>query len=232
MKKLFTSFILTLLCLNVFGQKDIEFKLFEPLPNQNVYVNEKFTFTYSFKNVGTDWIDFDDSFFVSLKLDGEYILGSLNKAYQSHSNIPPGDSVFYTREFTFTSKLGNAIQFCLELTTGKNGVNFDTDSLNNLSCVQLKLSEKNTSGIANTTNSPKLILYPNPAASSLFIKTNNAEAKKAIISNANGKEIATLKLLNGSAVLQTSEFESGIYLCRVIADDNTVFAIEKLIILK
>ena len=87
MKKLFTIAIGILLFAPVFGQKDIEFKLLSPTNGQDVYVNEPFNLIYSFKNVGNDWIDFDDSFFVSLKIDGDYLFGSFNKMLIGHKTL-------------------------------------------------------------------------------------------------------------------------------------------------
>ena len=114
MKKLFTIAIGILLFAPVFGQKDIEFKLLSPTNGQDVYVNEPFNLIYSFKNVGNDWIDFDDSFFVSLKIDGDYLFGSFNKMLIGHSNIPPGDSIYFLKmcelQFKCASSVANEVK--------------------------------------------------------------------------------------------------------------------------
>ncbi len=229
MRKLFTISVLILLATSVFGQKDIEFKLLSPTNGQDVYINEPFNLIYSFKNVGNDWIDFDDSFFVSLKIDGDYLLGTFNKRLIKHSNIPPGDSVYILDGFGFTYKEPNPFSFCLEFTTSKNGVKVDSNQANNYSCATITVNER-TTGIEDVNGNLKLSLYPNPASNTVVLKTNNLQASKAILTDISGREVATLQLLNGSADFDVSQLQNGLYFCQLLDETNKYLFSEKLMV--
>lgn len=229
MRKLFTSAIGVLLFAPVFGQKDIEFKLHSPTNGQEMYINETINLIYSFKNVGNDWIDFDDSFFVSLKIDGDYLLGTFNKKLIVHSNIPPGDSVYVLDGFSFTYKEPNPISFCLEFTTSKKGVKVDSNQANNFSCATITVNER-TSGIDDINSNLKLLLYPNPATNAVVLKTNNLQASKALLTDINGREVATLQLQNGSADFDISILQNGLYFCQLLDKENKYLSSEKLLV--
>lgn len=229
MKKLFTIAIGILLFAPVFGQKDIEFKLLSPTNGQDVYVNEPFNLIYSFKNVGNDWIDFDDSFFVSLKIDGDYLFGSFNKMLIGHSNIPPGDSIYFLKGFGFTSKEPNPVLFCLEFTTSKNGVKVDSNQANDFSCAIINVNER-TTGVEEVNGSLGLSLHPNPATNTVVLKTNNSQACKAILTDINGREVVTLQLNNGSTDFDVSQLQNGLYFCQLLDKENNYLSSEKLMV--
>lgn len=229
MRKLFTIALFILLAISAFAQKDIEFKLLSPVNGQETYVDETFNLVYSFKNVGNEEISFEDSFFVSLKIDGDYILGGFNKKFIEHNNIPPGDSVYYLEGFGFKYKEPNPILFCFEFTTRKNGVAIDSNFLNNLSCATITVDER-TTGITEFDGNFNLSLYPNPATNGASLKTNNPSASKVILTDIIGREITVLLLQNGSADFDISSLQNGLYFCTIISDTGEFIAKERLIV--
>ena len=229
MKKLFTIALFILLAVAAFAQKDIEFKLLGPKNGQKTYVNENFNLVYSFKNVGNEEISFEDSFFVSLKIDGDYVLGFFDKKLIIHNNIPPGDSVYYLESFGFKYKEDKPISFCFEFTTSKNGVKVDSNQTNNLSCATITVNER-TSGIDDINSNLKPLLYPNPATNTVVLKTNNLQASKAILTDVNGREVATLPLQNGSIFFDVSSLQNGLYFFQLFDSEGRYLSAEKLMV--
>lgn len=226
MKKLLITGCVVLCVLTAFGQKDLELKIISPNGSTKVYANQWTYFTYSLKNIGKDTISVNDSLFIYIKNDGYKPPFTVNTITQQ---ILPNDSVIYT-DRTKSSVVPDTSVFCVGFTASNNGVNFDSDTTNNEDCVLFIDGNLNT-GIAKTSvENTKLLLYPNPAVSTISITTQYANAAQAIITDINGKQLLKADLANGFAQLSVEGLRGGVYFCKLLTAGTKLIATTKFVV--
>lgn len=76
-------------------------------------------------------------------------------------------------------------------------------------------------GIQNIDDEGKFVtVYPNPAANALNISANGFHAKRALVYDLTGRNIATYELNGNITHIDISSYENGVYIYKVI-DENT-----------
>jgi hypothetical protein len=230
MKKIFTLSVLLCLSFSVFAQKDLELKLLSPLTGDEIYDDETFLLAYSIKNVGTEMIVPEDSFYVFMKMDGDYVMGGYYNLPVYHANIPVGDSVYKTSQFGFRT-FGSALapfSFCFELKTSINNVPIDTNLNNNQGCATIEVKTR-TTGITNP-NTANIKIYPNPAATAITVESNNHQASQAIITDITGRQVAIANLHTATTNIQVAALANGIYVCKLINSHGELFGMQKFVV--
>jgi hypothetical protein len=232
MKKLFAFLIGLMLFAPAFSQKDLEIKLLTPKTGDEIYDSESILLILSIKNVGTQMIVPEDSFFVSMKMDGEYIQGDFYKSLIEHANIPVGDSVLKTiYGFTFIGGQLDPFSFCFELETSNNGIRVDSNLTNNESCATIEVKVRTTAiNPAPQANNTLVNIYPNPASSTVTIQSFDDNATKAIITDVTGRDVDVVNLETGINNLQVNSLANGIYVCKLINAQGTMVNLQKFVV--
>jgi hypothetical protein len=77
-----------------------------------------------------------------------------------------------------------------------------------------------------------VILYPNPASDFLTIKSKNGDKAKSLIYDISGRLISTDELIYGVAKIDLTKFENGLYICKVIDENNKIIFTDKFTVSK
>jgi hypothetical protein len=77
-----------------------------------------------------------------------------------------------------------------------------------------------------------VILYPNPASDFLTVKSKNGDKAKAVIYDISGRLISNEELVYGVAKIDLTKFENGLYICKVIDENNKIIFTDKFTVSK
>ncbi len=77
-----------------------------------------------------------------------------------------------------------------------------------------------------------IIAYPNPATEYLTVKSKSGNEAKAQLFDISGRLVTSEELIYGSAKIDLSRFENGLYICKVIDENNKVVFTEKITVSK
>lgn len=233
MKKIFTLLVGLCFAISAFSQKDLAITLHSPKTGDDVFVMESVIVTYSIKNVGTDPITTDDSVFVSLKMNGNYVMGAFNNKYVPHNLMAVGDSVFYTVSFIFTEAEIDDFPFCFELETSNNGQPFDSQASNNESCAMINVDERSAASVDENAQNNGLRIYPNPATSSITIENLKVNtAQKVVITDMLGAVKMEVDLTYSTQQLNINELSNGMYFCKLTDAANNIISTTKFSVAK
>ena len=77
-----------------------------------------------------------------------------------------------------------------------------------------------------------VIIYPNPAYDFITVKSKNGDKAKAVIYDISGRLVLTEELIYGSAKVDLSTLENGLYFCKVIDQNNKIIFTDKFTVSK
>lgn len=143
-----------------------------PVPNETIYNGKDYTLKFLIKNKSQTPI---------LKTDTVYMLPSINGNFFMYNGrvivwwqrlkkdlgFNETDTVTAQIFPSFDSSIQNA-NLCAEVMTSYEGVELDTTTEDNSTCVKVNLS-KNGLGIWSVSQTPNFEIYPNPAKTELTI---------------------------------------------------------------
>lgn len=231
MKKIFTLSAGLCFAITAFAQKDLEIKLLSPKSGDKIYVMESIPLTYSIKNVGSETITPQDSVFVNMKMDGDYVLGAFYQKYIPHGQLTVGDSVFTTISFVFTQEEPVPFDFCFEMVTRNNQVPFDTQPNNDESCEMITVSTRTTTGVTDLV-SEGVKLYPNPTTNTITVEASLLNVSKAVITDILGTVKSETIVATANQQLNIEGLCSGIYFCKLTDSSNNVIGTVKFTVTK
>lgn len=85
------------------------------------------------------------------------------------------------------------------------------------------IQEYDITGLNDVVPDEKVILYPNPAKDVLLVKTSAAKFEIATIYSVSGRQVKTLKLMEGERIsIPLGELSSGLYFIRLQGDKKAV----------
>jgi len=161
MKRILLSVFAIILCLNVFGQRKVDFVVTvpDPTPGQFIQTGVPFNVTIHFLNNGPDSIKRGDSLLLEVLAGGSTVLYSAKTSFAT--KFPKGDTASITvKNISVTISQPGASTICgIAIVKNKTSDSLRDISDSNGECVPVALT-----GIQNPAFlNDKVEVYPNPA---------------------------------------------------------------------
>lgn len=218
MKKLLLG-ICTIAALSSFAQqkKDIQITLIKPVDGVQIKNKEAFDVEYEIKNLGPVAVTTSDSMYVVA------VVGTtaLNPPLALFANriLNVGDTIHRTLRLTIQlppNTNGNS-QFCLAVAV-QNGGSIDSATANNIDCVTGTVvnSARNIAAVAASIK-----VYPNPAKDAINFSIDGS-AKSISIMDITGKQVEEVTVTGNETKVDLSNYNNGIYLYQIKAEDSSV----------
>lgn len=218
-KNLLTS-VLLLLSVCVYAQRDIKVVLLSPKQGDSLVNKTPFSVSVQFINVGTEPFVAADTFFVSYYLNNFKIITGPGLTYTVREILADtmhvGDTI--TKNYGSISmdmqRINGYERFCVGVVVYSEAID---QMNNNAGCADMNSFWR--TGLADlNTSSPEPSIYPNPVNGILTIKNDKAKYNAVNVYDLAGKLVLNKSLIIGTAEVDLSYLNAGLYYYELVAN--------------
>ncbi len=221
MKKLLLA-IAVLFSINMYAQnKDIKITLVKPAAGDKIINGQPFDIEYIITNNGTVPTSTSDSMIVLYKISTSFLqIAGQSPVVYTNKVLNAGDTIrrMYTLNLTINGLNGpTQLPFCAHVYAQNGNVTIDPDQNNNEACATI------TAPVNEVTRAlQNLLVYPNPATSTLNISFDYALAKQINIMDLSGRIIDQINIDGINTAINVSNLSNGIYIYQINAADGAL----------